>query len=190
MYNMQRNPCPVCGGTGKLVEGGSCTRPFCEEGAFPITSANKINVVFPQAGGIILDVSLRTEDPSSILQDLRRELALMNQGETPYVPEDRYAEVTVRAAHGFLSLLRLMRWDTLFSFQEITGLPWPKQFIYHWRRAMPRKRSAWSNPPDDNYSTMSAMEVSICWLQTWGKDINEETLRPLEKEVARILGRK
>jgi hypothetical protein len=184
---MQRNPCLVCGGTCR-VNGERCTS--CEEGASSIISLNRIFILFPSTGGIILDVSLRQDHPADIIQDLRRELASQGSGAEPYTPEDRYAQVTIRGQASFLSLLRLMRWDIIFEFQEVTGLPWPRQFQHHWHHNEPRKMSRWDGPPDDNYSTMSAMEVAIRLLKMWGQDVTEESLRPVEAEVARILGRK
>lgn len=91
-------------------------------------------VIFPGAypGTMVLDVSHRQDDdPVNILSDLHTELAKLAQS------ENRYADVTIRAQSNLMSLLRLMRWDCVFNFQEVTGeTETIRKVQYTWRRAV------------------------------------------------------
>ena len=85
------------------------------------------------AASVLLDASQLTDQPADILQAIRVELAKIDQS------EHRNADVIIRARPQLLALLRLMRWDCLFDFQEVTGEQQPRHLKYHWKTGVPAR---------------------------------------------------
>lgn len=100
------------------------------------------------SGQIVLDASHRIDSPRFIVGSLRAELEKLSRDDKGEWKEIPYGNIAIRAQANVLALLRLMRWDVVFNFQEPTGLPWPKETRYHWKRAWPAPRR-WSPPPED-----------------------------------------